>query len=302
VTVLAEVAQNYFQLLGLDLQRTIAIQTVSDREKTVDFFRIRSEGGIGTDLDVSRGDADLVGARATFVSLERQIALAENTISLLLGRAPGPVARTAVTTLPEPPTVPAGLPSQLLERRADVREAEANLVAANAQVGVATANLFPKFSLTAVGGIISSNLNFVAAHNPDGLWSVGGQVDWLAPILQGASLRDQLHAAKSAYEAVRTAYVKAVMNAFKDVADALVSLARLREQAGETQKQVDALARAVDIAKTQFEGGTATYLDVINAEEQLFPAQLDLAQVKTQELTAFVQLYRVLGGGWWLAE
>jgi multidrug efflux system outer membrane protein len=199
--------------------------------------------------------------------------------------------------------VPAGLPSALLARRPDVRQAEAALIAANADVGVATANLLPTFSLTGTGGVVSTNLAFLGpggGTSTSGVYSVGGQTNWTAPILQGDSLRYQLEAANQEWVAVRTTYVKTVTNAFKDVADALVQLVQLRERRIESEKQVASLARAVDVSQIQFEGGTATYLDVISAQELLFPNELSLAQIEGQQLIAYVQLYRVLGGGWWL--
>jgi multidrug efflux system outer membrane protein len=305
LTVLAEVGQNYFQLRSLDLQRSISLRTVKARADVLELFRVRAEGGVGTDLDVARAEADLYGAQETLASTERQIALAEDTISLLLGRAPGRIPRPETqTALPQPPQVPAGLPSQLLERRPDVREAEANLVAANAQIGVATAKLFPTFSLTGSGGVVSTSLSFVSSGGttPTWVYSAGGEVSWLAPILQGDSLRYQLQASRQEWLAARTLYVQAATRAFKDVSDALVQVALLREQRAEAERQVSALARAVDVSRTQFEGGTATYLDVISAQEVLFPNELALAQVEGDQLAVFVQLYRALGGGWWLAE
>jgi multidrug efflux system outer membrane protein len=305
LTVLAEVAQSYFNLLALDIQGAIARRTVAARASTLDFFRVRAEGGVGTDLDVARGEADLYSAQSTLANVEQQISLGEHTIALLLGRAPGPIARSTVgEAQAAPPEVPAGLPSALLERRPDVREAEANLVAANAQIGVATANLFPTFSLTGQGGVVSTNLALVGAANPtpQGIYSVAGQLNWTAPVFQGAALRHQLEAAKKTWLAAKATYLKAIVSAFKDVADVLVTLARLREQRAANEKQVQALQRAVQGARTQFEGGTATYLDVITAEELLFPAELGLAQVQASQLSAFVQLYRVLGGGWWLPD
>jgi multidrug efflux system outer membrane protein len=303
VTVLADVGQSYFELLALDVQRIVAEKTVVARAQILDVFRVRAEGGVGTHLDVARAQADLAGAKGTLIALQRQISLSEDELSLLLGRPPGPIARTAPTgALPEPPVVPAGLPSTLLERRPDVRQAEANLVAANAQIGVATANLFPTFSLTALGGIVSTNLAFLQAPNPAAIYSLGGQANYLLPILQGSSLRYQLQASKSGFAAARSAYAQTIMTALKDVSDALVTLQRLREQRVEEENQVSALQRAVDISRAQFEGGTATYLDLINAEQQRFPAELNLAQLEGAELSAYVQLYRALGGGWWFAE
>jgi multidrug efflux system outer membrane protein len=303
ITVVADVAQSYFQLLALDIQRVIAIRTIADRQKTLDLFRVRENGGVGTDLDVGRAEADYAGANATLEDIERQISTSEDAISILLGRAPGPVARpTTAAALPAPPAVPAGLPSALLERRPDVRQAEANVVAANAEVGVATANLFPQFSLTGTGGVVATSLAFLNAPNPAGVYSVGGQANWLAPILAGSALREQVEASKANFVAARATYWKTVLLALQDVSDVLVALQRLRRERVQQEKQVAALQRAVNVAQTQFEGGTASYLDVINAEQQRFPAELSLAQLEGAQLSAFVQLYRALGGGWWISE
>jgi multidrug efflux system outer membrane protein len=304
LTVLADVATNYFQLLALDIQRAIAKRTVAARANVVELFRIRAEGGVGTDLDVARAEADLYGAQETLANVEQQTALVEHTISLLMGRPPGPIARATMTkALAAPPDVPAGLPSTLLERRPDVRQAEASMMAANAQVGIAKANLFPTFSLTGSGGIVSNNLALVSSGtHTAGVYSAGAQVSWLAPVLQGAALRYQLEATRKEWLAVRNTYVKIVTTAFKDVSDALVQLLQLRERRLQAEQQVSALARAVDVSRTQFEGGTATYLDVITAQELLFPNELALAQLEGEQLVAYVQLYRALGGGWWLAQ
>jgi len=303
ITVLADVGQTYFQLRSLDIQRVIAERTVVARTQTLEVFRIRAEGGIGTELDVARAEADLAGARSVLAGLRQQIAANEDAISLLLGRPPGTIARPPPgDSLAAPPMVPAGLPSALLERRPDVRQAEANLVAANAQVGVATANLFPTFSLTGLGGFVSTGLSLLQAPNPAGIYSAGGQVNWLAPILQGSALRYSLQSANAGWEGARVAYAQTAIAALREVADTLSQLAQLREQRIEDEKQVAALKRALDIARSQFEGGTATYLDVINAEQQRFPAELNLAQRQAQQMGAFIQLYRALGGGWWIAD
>jgi multidrug efflux system outer membrane protein len=301
VVVLADVGQSYFQLLALDIQRVVAEKTVAARAKTLEIFRVRARGGFGTDLDVARAEADLAGAKVTLAALERLIPLNEDALSILLGRAPGPIARPAPSaSLAAPPIVPPGLPSTLLERRPDVRQAEANLRAANAQVGVATASLFPTLSLTGLGGIVSTSLTFLQAPNPAGIYSVGGQASWLLPILKGSALQDQLQASKANWVAARLAYAQTIMTALGDVSDTLVTLERLRDQRAESEKQVGALQRAVELSQTQFDVGTATYLDVISAEQQRFPAELSLAQLEGTQLGAFVQLYRSLGGGWWL--
>jgi multidrug efflux system outer membrane protein len=301
VTVLADVAQAYFQLLSLDVQRKIALRTIAAHKETLELYRTQQQGGVGTGLQVARAEADVYGAQATLASLERQIATSEDSIALLLGLAPGPIARSAaVDTLSPPPEVPAGIPSALLTRRPDVRQAEMQLVAANAEVGVRTADLFPSFSLTAQAGLVSLALGGILSEKGWSYLLLGG-TNWTAPILQGSALRAQLDAAKAVKTAALVSYEQSVFTAFREVADALVSLERLREQRTHEEQQVASLGRAVDISLSQFNGGTATYLDVVSAHENAFSAELALAQLEGQQLTEFVQLYRALGGGWWLA-
>jgi multidrug efflux system outer membrane protein len=300
LTVLADVAQTYFQLASLDLQREITRRTIDARNQTLDLYRTQAQGGVGTGLQVARAEADVYGAQATLSQLERQIATTEDTMALLLGGPPAPVARPPASTLPSPPDVPAGLPSALLERRPDIREAEEQLVAANAEVGVRTAALFPTFPLTGNAGLLSTVALGLSMQG----WAylLLGMTNWTAPILQGDALRDQLAAANAAKSAAGTAYEQKVMNALREVADALSSLAHLREERSIEERQVASLRGAVDISLSQFHGGTATYLDVVTAQERSFDAELALAQLEGQQLGVFTQLYRALGGGWWLAD
>jgi multidrug efflux system outer membrane protein len=302
LTVLGDVAQAYFQLLSLDVQRETTLRTITAREQTLDLYRTQLQGGVGTGLQVRRAEADVYGAQATLADIERQIATSEDSISLLLGLAPAPIARpAAVSALPPPPDVPAGLPSALLERRPDVRQAEQQLVAANAEVGVRTANLFPTFTLTGNAGLLSAALGAIVSEKG---WAylLLGAMNWTAPILKGGALRAELGAAQASKTAALVTYEQTVIGAVREVADALVSLSRLREERARDEQQVTSLRGAVDISLSQFHGGTATYLDVVSAQENEFAAELSLAQLEGQQLSQFVQLYRALGGGWWIAE
>jgi multidrug efflux system outer membrane protein len=301
LTVLADVAQAYFQLLSLDVQHLITVRTIDARQRTLDLYRTQLQGGVATGLQVARAEADVSGAQGTLASLEQQIATSEDSISLLMGLAPGPIARRPSTgSLAAPPPVPAGLPSALLERRPDVRQAELELVAANAEVGVQTANLFPTFPLTGEAGLVSTGLGPLLSSRG---WSylLLGTANWTAPILKGAALRAQVDAANAAKRAAIVGYEQTVFAALREVADALEAQSNLREQRARQEEQVASLDRAVDISLTQFRGGTASYLDVVSAQENAFAAELALAQLEGQQLTQFVQLYRALGGGWWLA-
>ncbi len=302
LTVLADVAQSYFQLLSLDVQRQITVSTIAARQQTLGLYRTQLEGGVATGLQVARAEANVYGAQATLANIERQIGTIEDSISLLLGLAPAPIARPAsVSALSPPPEVPSGLPSALLERRPDVRQAEQQLVAANAEVGVRTANLFPTFSLTGQAGLMSAALGGILSQKG---WAylLLGTTSWTAPILQGGALRAQLAGAQASKTAALISYEETVVAAVREVADALVSLSRLREERARAEQQVASLRGAVDISQSQFHGGTVTYLDVVSAQENAFAAELSLAQLEGQQLSQFVQLYRALGGGWWVAE
>jgi multidrug efflux system outer membrane protein len=301
LTVLADVAQAYFQLVSLDVQRQITLQTIVAYKETLDLYRTQLQGGVGTGLQVKRAEADLYGAQSTLADLERQIAINEDSISLLLGGPPEPIARPAIGgALPPPPDVPVGLPSTLLERRPDVRQAEQQLVAANAEVGVRTAALYPTFSLTGAAGLVSATV--LSLSEQGWAYLLFGTANWTAPILKGGALRDQLAAANASKDAAHIAYEQAMLTAVREVADALASLGNLREQRARLEQQVASLQGAVDISLSQFHGGTATYLDVVSAQENSFSAELALAQLEGQQLSEFAQLYRALGGGWWLAE
>ena len=302
LTVLGDVAQSYFQLLSLDVQRTITLSAITARQETLDLYRTQLQGGVGTGLQVARAAADVYSAQATLADIERQIGTSEDSISLLLGLPPAPVARPAsVGALPPPPEVPAGLPSALLERRPDVRQAEQQLVAANAEVGVQTAKLFPTFSLTGETSLLSVALGALLSEKG---WAylLMGATNWTAPILQGDALRAQVAGAQASKTAALIGYEETMVAAVREVADALVSLSRLREERARAEQQVTSLRSAVDISASQFHGGTATYLDVVSAQENEFAAELSLAQLEGQQLSQFVQLYRALGGGWWVAE
>ena len=201
---------------------------------------------------------------------------------------------------PRRPMCPPDSPRRSSSADLNVRQAEMQLVAANAEVGVKTAALFPTFPLTGEAGLLSANLGPLLSEMG---WSylLLGTANWTAPILQGSALRAQLEAANASKSAALVTYEQTAFAAFREVADALVSLERLREQRAHQERQVASLDRAVDVSATQFRGGTATYLDVVTAEENAFAAELSLAQLEGQQLVEFVQLYRALGGGWWVA-
>ncbi|MGO9424313.1 MAG: efflux transporter outer membrane subunit [Steroidobacteraceae bacterium] len=297
VTLVASVASAYFDLISLDSQLEITRHTVVDREKFLELTHAQHERGYGTGLDVATAEADLAAARATVPDLERRIAQTEDEISVLIGKNPGPVTRAHYgEAVPEaPPRPPPGLPSRLLERRPDVAQAEQELVAANAQIGVAKAALFPNISLTGSAGSLSVPFNNLFSA-PAAEWSAG--VSLIQPLLSAQSNLYQVELADATKRAVLYQYEKTVQTAFQDVADALVAYTKYGEQEREQARQVDALRRAREIALARYRIGYASYFDVIQADRDLFAAQLALAQAYADNLSALVQLYSALGGGW----
>jgi multidrug efflux system outer membrane protein len=297
VALVATVANTYFGLISLDSQLEITRRTVVSRQKFVDLTHAQHERGYGTGLDVASAEADLAAARATVPDLERQIAQTEDQISVLLGSNPGQVARARYGEgLPEaPPRPPAGLPARLLERRPDVTQAEQGLVAANAQIGVAKAALFPNISLTGSAGSLSVPFGKLFTA-PASEWSVG--VGLVQPLLSVQSNLYQVDLADARKREALYQYQKTVQGAFQDVADALVAYEKFGEQEREQASQVSALRRAREIALARYRIGYASYFDVIQADRDLFTAELALAQAYANNLSALVHLYSALGGGW----
>jgi multidrug efflux system outer membrane protein len=299
--LVASVATAYFTLQTLDEQLEITHRTVGTRQKFVDLTQAQHDRGTVSELDVATAQAQLAIAKANLPDLKRQIGQTEDQLSVLLGHNPDQILRSAGAAAAPgtdrvPPPVPAaGLPSSLLERRPDVREAEENLVAANAQVGVAKANLFPSITLTAAGGGISTALSSLFS-GPASTWSIGGNV--LQPLLNPQRNLYQLDLADAQKRQALLQYQKSVQTAFQEVADALIA----REQDADLQEaeeaQVDAQRRANTIALARYRVGYASYFNVIDADRDLFTAELTLSAARLNTLLSVVQLYRALGGGW----
>ena len=297
-TLVADVAQSYFQLLALDRSREVLEATLRNRQEQLDVYTARLKGGIGNQVEVSTGQAQLEGARAALADVRQQLGQSENALALLIGRAPEEIRRRpAGTAAPEGPNVPPGMPSALLSRRPDLRVAEQQLISANARVGEAEANFFPQLSLTGALGLISPELARLVSGDSV-TWSAGVAAGILAPILKGHALIDQKDAAVARFEQAKAAYEKAVLVALREVADALLAEQQARERIAALEHQVAALAQRRSLAHARFTGGVANYLEEITAEENLLPVQLALEQARLQHAAAIVQLYRALGGGW----
>jgi len=299
LTLVCNVAQSYFELLELDLELDIAKRTTRSFQESLDIFSRKLAGGAASRLETSRAEAALASTAAMIPDLERRMVIKENAINLLLGRNPGPIPRQA--TLREqdsPPEVPAGMPSDLLRRRPDILAAEQNLRAANAQIGVAIAQCFPKIGLTSLFGRISPDLN---SFNSDAMaWSIGGNL--AGPIFQGGALLAQIRQARAQSEEQSLTYEQTVRTAFQDVANALVTRVKLEDVCTQQVRCVRCYADAVAVSRDRYIAGKASYYEVLEAQQQLFPAENNLAQTRLNRLTAVIQLYKALGGGWNLPD
>jgi multidrug efflux system outer membrane protein len=297
--VLSEVAQGYFQLRALDAQLEIAHQTVRSFQDTLDIFQHKFEGGAASGLEVARAQAALSNVAATIPDFERQIVAQENALDLLLGRNPGPIARgAALADQYDPPDVPAGLPATLLERRPDLREAEQNLVAANANVGVAKADFFPTISLTGLLGGVSPQLSQLTAAGK--AWSVAGNL--AGPLFTAGRLTNQYRAALAQRDQAKITFEKSVTQAFGEVSTSLSAHERLGAAYREELVSVDAYRESVRLSTARYDNGFSSYLDIIDAQLELYPAENATVTYDLGRKLALVDLYQALGGGWNLSD
>ena len=296
LTLVSDVAQAYFELLELELELQIAKDSTDSFGETLKFFNQRFQGGVATKLETSRAAAAQATSAAAIPEAERQIALKENQISVLLGENPGPIPHDA-KLLDEilPPDVPAGLPSALLERRPDILQAEQQMRAANAQVGVATANFFPQIGLTALFGRASTPLSAITTGQAT-VWSIAANLT--GPIYQGGALTAQKRQAVAAWQEAQLQYQQTALNAFQDVANALISRQKFDATLIEQKRSVESYEEAVGIATQRYQNGKANYYEVLEAQQLLFPAENATAQTELNQRTIIVQLYKALGGGW----
>lgn len=294
--LVSNVAAAYFELRAYDLQLEIAKRTLASRQESLQLTRTLADGGAGTELDVRQAEQLVSIAQETIPDLERRIQQQENLISTLLGNNPGPIARgLKLTDQPHPPIVPAGIPSALLERRPDIREAEAELMAAHAQVDVARSAFFPQITLTADSGFQSSALTSLFT-GPAGLWSFGGAL--VQPIFTGGKIRAGVRLSEARQKEMVLNYQESIQQAFRGVSDALIAYQKDREFR-ESQEQLVASAQgAAQLSEERYKGGAAGYLEVLTNETNAFDAELGLVQAQANELLSLVEIYRNLGGGW----
>jgi multidrug efflux system outer membrane protein len=299
VTLVSDVATDYFQLLSLDEQYRIARATVRTQLDSVNLTFLLLDSGVANKLDVLQAEEVFDSAYVLIPDLERQIGQEEDAISILLGHYPYPVPRgRPLVEQPFPPDVPPGMPSALLERRPDIRQAEQMLIAANAEIGVAKAQYFPQISLTGSGGgaFGRSSLFSSLMSSQTSIWNYG--LSATQPIFDAGRRRSNVLLAKSQYQQALIAYQQSIQHAFGDVSDALIGYQKLRQVRLRWEDSVAHLEEAVRLALIQYRGGTANYLQVLDCQRSLFSAQLSLARARADEYLSVVQLYKALGGGW----
>jgi len=292
----SEVATAYFNLLELDMELTIARRTLATREESLRLIRHREHNGLATVLEIRQGEQLVQAAEREIPAIEQLIEQTENYISLLLGRSPGAITRgRSLTDQEQPPAVPPGLPSALLERRPDIRAAEQTLAAANAIIGVAKAAYFPRISLTGLFGSQSNQLSglFTGAS---GVWQFVPQVT--QPLFTGGRIRSNVELATAQEQIALIQYERVIQTAFREVSDALVAHQKVREIRSKQELLVATLQDRSPLSYIRYRGGVDTLLNALDADRDFFDAELGLAQSRRNELLALVQLYRALGGGW----
>jgi multidrug efflux system outer membrane protein len=299
-TLVSQVATTYFQLLELDLELQIGRAASLNRSNSLVLTQSRQEGGVSAMQDVYQAKVLVATAEASIVTTLRLIEQTENQMNILLGRNPGPVPRRSSLEAQQfSPSVPPGLPSDLLERRPDVRAAEQQMVAANANIGEAKAAYFPKITLTGAYGYQSVGLSDLFT-SPARMWQFGPSVSF--PLFTGGRLRGNLNLAKATFQETVAGYQQTVQNAFREVSDALIAYQRNQEFFARQQELTQANRDAAQLASVRYEGGVTSYLEVLYNEQQLFDAELQLAQARRDEMLSVVELYRALGGGWETAQ
>jgi outer membrane protein, multidrug efflux system len=295
-TLFAQVATAYLELLALDYELEIAQRTYQVRTNSLALTAAREEYGVAAMQDVAQAKILVYGAEASIVDIQRQREQQENTLCLLLGRNPGSIRRgEGFTAQQVRAQVPAGLPSSLLERRPDIRLAEEQLVAANANIGVAKAAFFPQVTLTGFYGYQTVALSDLFSA-PARTWQFGPAVS--VPLFTGGRLRGNLKIAQAQFEEVLAVYQRSVQNAFREVSDSLIAYQRTREFRSRQEARTQANRQATELANIRYDGGVTSYLEVLYNEQELFTAELNLAQAQLNELLSVVSLYRALGGGW----
>ena len=296
LTLVQQVATAYLQLRALDRELEITKQTLKARQDSLELTKTLESGGSVPLSDVRQAEQLLYTATSEIPQLEQQIQVEENSITMLLGENPGPVSHTDVNALvPPPQDLPAGLPSQLLERRPDIQQAEAQLISANAQIGVARAQFFPSLSISASGGVGGDS--WASIFDPAGK-TIYGLGSLAQPLFEGGKLRGQLQFSEETKKEMVLNYQKTIQTAFHDVSNALIALKKQKAYREQQEKLVASAQDAVRLARLRYQGGSTSYLEVLTTDSNLYTAQLNLVTAQQNEALTIVQLYGALGGGW----
>jgi len=296
ISLVANVASAYFQLRALDLQLEVSRNALTARRESLRLLNVLADHGTITLLDVRQGEQLVYTASEEIPDLERRIQQQENLISILLGNNPGAIKRgLPLTEQPHAPEVPAGLPSELLERRPDIRQSEAQLMAFNAQIGVAKSAYYPQIALTGSGGFQSDALTRLFT-GPAGVWSFGASL--AQPIFTAGKIRSSVNLAEASRDEAVLAYQQTIQQAFRDVSDSLIAYRKNQEFRQQQELLTNSAMDAARLSNIRYKGGVTSYLEVLTNETNFFAAELNLAQAQANELLALVQIYQAIGGGW----
>jgi multidrug efflux system outer membrane protein len=299
LSLVSDVAAGYFNLLELERELAIAQESSRTYKQTLDLFSQRYQFGRDSKLPVARAQAAYDSSLANVASLKRAIVQQENAISILLGAYPGEIPRGAQLTEQAAPSTPLGLTTEVMHRRPDILQAEQNVIGSNAQVGVAVASFFPRIGLSALYGAQSPNMNHLLDSSCS-IWNIAGGL--AGPIFQGGQILETYHAQQALWEGTIAQYKQTIIVAFREVSDALVAQTTLVDQRQALEHQVISLREAVELALLRYNAGRASYFEVLEAEQLLFPAEDALAQTQRDQLLVVVSLYKALGGGWNLSD
>ena len=296
ITLIADVASIYLLLLDLDNRLEIAEHTMDTRQDSLEIIQARFDRGVVPLIDVNQAEIELEDAAAELAALQRQNQQAENLLSVLLGRNPGPILRHRAQKQPLfTPDIPAGLPSELLERRPDVRQASQQLAAQTARIGVAEALRFPSLSLTGSLGLASTDLDgFISSDNK--VWGVSA--DLLGPVFDAGRGKSRVEAERARTEQLLNNYQLTVLRAFQEVEDSLIDIRSFRDEALARERQVTSARSASGLSRARYDGGVTSYLEVLESERSLFRAELLASSTRREQLVSIVSLYKALGGGW----
>jgi multidrug efflux system outer membrane protein len=295
LSLVSTVATGYITLRGLDAQLEIAKDTVTSRRESLDLFELQFEGGVISELTLAQVRSEYEQAVAAVPEIERQISQTENALSVLVGSNPGTIPRGLPIDKLTLSTIPAGIPSDVMERRPDIIQAEQNLIAANALIGVARAEYFPRISLTGLTGVVSGDLSDLLEKDSL-VWSIGADV--FGAIFTGGRISGGVKQSEAYYKELLFRYQQSILTALREVEDALVSTSKAREKLQAQERRITSLNNYASLARLRYDNGYASYLEVLDAERSLFDSELSAARTRSEVLIGMINTYKAMGGGW----